>query len=140
MERLHEWHIHIANTTTHAMKELWASDKKYKKAEARQNYVASALSKGLPFIFSDIKRVGTDTWETKNTFGVSLILKTLATHLKDIVPVNTEAYYNLVDRCEPRGALVLALTAVSLNTTIYIYSGSKKCPNVCMFFTKVDNP
>ena len=20
------------------------------------------------------------------------------------------------------------------------YSGSKKCPNVCMFFTKVDNP
>ena len=21
-----------------------------------------------------------------------------------------------------------------------MYSGSKKCPNVCMFFTKVDNP
>ena len=23
---------------------------------------------------------------------------------------------------------------------MYVYSGSKKCPNVCMFFTKVDNP
>ena len=22
----------------------------------------------------------------------------------------------------------------------HMYSGSKKCPNVCMFFTKVDNP
>ena len=125
MERLHEWHIHIANTTTHAMKELWASDKKYKKAEARQNYVASALSKGLPFIFSDIKRVGADTWESKNTFGVLLILKTLATHLKDIAPVDTEAYYDLVDRCEPRGALILALTAVSPNTTIYIYNNGR---------------
>ena len=26
------------------------------------------------------------------------------------------------------------------NTIHGYYSGSKKCPNVCMFFTKVDNP
>lgn len=123
MERLYEWHTHIANAAIHAVKELWASNKKYKKAKAHQNYVENAFSKGLPFIFSDVKRVGADTWETKNIFGVSLILKTLAAHLKDIAPVDTEAYYDLVDRCDPRGALVLALTAVS--PTIYLYNNGR---------------
>ena len=38
--------------------------------------------------------------------------------------------------------LVVSYHALGCERTYYsrIYSGSNNCPNVCMFFTKVDNP
>ena len=45
-----------------------------------------------------------------------------------LTPYNPEAWHRHLD------ATGLTLRYPS------IYSGSKKCPNVCMFFTKVDNP
>lgn len=110
MEWLHAWHAHIGSAATCAIEELWGWNKKYSVAEARKKYVARALSKGLPFT---MKSVGAEGLEIKSVFAGSLILKTLAAHLKCIAPVDTVPYDDLVDRCAPRGALVLALTAVS---------------------------
>ncbi|KAI9568233.1 hypothetical protein HD554DRAFT_2172644 [Boletus coccyginus] len=89
--------------------EIYNLNKKYSVAEARKKYIARALSKGLPFT---MKSIGAEGLEIKSVFAGSLILKTLAAHLKCIAPVDTVPYDDLVDRCAPWGALVLALTAV----------------------------
>ena len=37
-------------------------------------------------------------------------------------------------------ATLFSIVSGHLSSNTSTYSGSKKCPNVCMFFTKVDNP
>lgn len=140
MQRVYEWRNRIGTTAVEAVKELWASQDKYKVPDERKAYVAWALGPRLLFIYREVKKVGEDSWEVSTLFlscalmaGLTgpylgalevrksyqgpLILKTLVAHLKDIALVNTAKYYNMVDECEPRGALILAMTAVGLTDT-----------------------
>jgi len=55
MQKIYNWHMQIGKAALDAVEAHWASDTKYSNPEVRKEYVKSALSPGLPFMYSCVE-------------------------------------------------------------------------------------
>jgi hypothetical protein len=124
---MYEWRGHFGEAAVASLTTFWASDCQYDSEQAREDYVAHALSKGLPFMYADVEENGSSVaikvifhslllsysssppQRMKGSFMSDLVVQTFAIHLTDTDIVSAENKVN----DHPRGALVLAVTAVS---------------------------
>ena len=124
IQKMYEWHGHFGEAAVASLTAFWASDRKYDSEQAKEDYVAHALSKGLPFMYADVEENGSSVaikvifilycllysssppQHMKGSFMSNLIVQTFAIHLTDTDTLSAENKVN----DHPRGALVLTVT------------------------------
>jgi hypothetical protein len=62
---MYEWRGHFGEAAVASLAAFWASDKQYDSEEAKADYVAHALGKGLPFMYSDVEDTGSSSTAIK---------------------------------------------------------------------------
>ena len=55
MQKIYDWRTQFGKAALDAVEAHWASDTKYSNPEARKDYVESALSPGLPFMYGCVE-------------------------------------------------------------------------------------
>jgi len=55
MQKIYDWRTQFGKAALDAVEAHWASDAKYRNPEVRKDYVESALSPGLPFMYGCVE-------------------------------------------------------------------------------------
>ena len=55
MQKIYDWRMQFGKAALDAVEAHWASDAKYSNPEVRKDYVKSALSPGLPFMYGCVE-------------------------------------------------------------------------------------
>jgi len=55
MQKIYDWRTQIGKAALDAVEAHWASDAKYSNPEVHKEYVESALSPGLPFMYGCVE-------------------------------------------------------------------------------------
>jgi len=107
---MYEWRGHFGEAAVASLTAFWASDRKYDSEQAKEDYVAHALRKALPFMYADVEENGSSVaiQRMKGSFMSNLIVQTFAIHLTDTDIVSAKNKVN----DHPRSALVLTVTAI----------------------------
>lgn len=127
VQKIYDWRTQFGKAALDAVEAHWASDAKYSNPEVHKNYVESALSPRLPFMYGCVEVLDDlGTIQMTKSFLSPFILRTFASHLAALAPIeNDENLYHGFVATPPFGALVLTVTAVERALHLY-RSGHKE--------------